>query len=39
MSDYPVRSAVITRRFSLGVPRDVAIVGPAGERPRARTAE
>jgi len=30
-SDYPVRSA-ITRRFSLGVPRDVAIVGPAGRR-------
>jgi dipeptidyl-peptidase 4 len=31
MSDYPVRAA-ITRRFSLGVPRDVTIVGPVGER-------
>ena len=29
--DYPVRAAV-TRRFSLGVPRDVAIVGPTGAR-------
>ncbi len=29
--DYPVRAAV-TRRFTLGVPRDVAIVGPAGAR-------
>jgi dipeptidyl-peptidase-4 len=30
-SDYPVRAAV-TRRFTLGVPRDVTIVGPAGRR-------
>ncbi len=30
-TDYPVRSA-ITRRFTLGVPRDVAIVGPPGGR-------
>ncbi len=30
-SSYPVRSAV-TRRFTLGVPRDLAIVGPAGSR-------
>jgi dipeptidyl-peptidase-4 len=30
-SSYPVRSA-ITRRFTLGVPRDVAIVGPPGSR-------
>ena len=30
-SDYPVRAAV-TRRFTLGVPRDVTIVGPAGHR-------
>ena len=29
--DYPVRAAV-TRRFTLGVPRDVAIVGPPGAR-------
>jgi dipeptidyl-peptidase-4 len=28
---YPVRAAV-TRRFSLGVPRGIAIVGPAGAR-------
>jgi len=31
MSDYPVRAA-ITRRFTLGVPRDVSIVGPEGGR-------
>ena len=31
MSDYPVRAA-ITRRFSLGVPRDVTVVGPEGRR-------
>lgn len=31
MSDYPVRAA-LTRRFSLGVPRDVRIVGPEGAR-------
>lgn len=31
MSDYPVRAA-LTRRFSLGVPRDVSIVGPEGAR-------
>ena len=30
-SDYPVRAAR-TRRFSLGVPRDVAIVGRSGRR-------
>ena len=30
-ADYPVRAAR-TRRFSLGVPRDVAIVGPPGRR-------
>jgi dipeptidyl-peptidase-4 len=30
-SDYPVRAA-FTRRFTLGAPRDVAIVGPAGRR-------
>jgi dipeptidyl-peptidase-4 len=29
--DYP-RRAAITRRFTLGVPRDVAIVGPPGAR-------
>ena len=29
--DYPVRSAR-TRRFTLGAPRDVTIVGPAGSR-------
>jgi len=28
---YPVRAAV-TRRFSLGVPRSISIVGPAGDR-------
>jgi dipeptidyl-peptidase-4 len=31
MSDYPVRSAV-TRRFSLGVPRDLSVVGRPGRR-------
>ena len=31
MSDYPVRAA-ITRRFSLGVPLDVTVVGPEGRR-------
>ena len=31
VEDYPVRAAR-TRRFSLGVPRDVAIVGPSGRR-------
>ncbi len=30
-ADYPVRAAR-TRRFTLGVPRDVAIVGPPGAR-------
>ena len=31
MSDYPVRAA-LTRRFTLGVPRDVSIVGPPAAR-------
>ena len=31
VADYPVRAAR-TRRFTLGVPRDVAIVGPPGRR-------
>jgi dipeptidyl-peptidase 4 len=31
LNDYPVRAA-LTRRFTLGVPRDVSIVGPADAR-------
>ncbi len=31
MTSYPVRAAV-TRRFTLGVPRDVSVVGPPGAR-------